>query len=63
MKKKTNIERTIMEIGNVRAKNNHLWMELLKIAIEAEPHLTRDVLVEINGNDLMISKLLAELAQ
>lgn len=56
-------EELIKRIAEVRSLNNDLWMELLQIAIESEPNLTKDVLRQINANDRTVSDLLTELAK
>jgi len=53
----------IDEIADIRANNNGLWMQLLEIALEAEPELTKTVLRQINNNDGQVSALLKELAK
>lgn len=51
----------IYEIEHIRTRNNSLWMELLKIALEYAPARTKKVLKQINENDTAVSKLLKEL--
>lgn len=51
----------IYEIEHIRTRNNSLWMELLKIALEYAPVRTKKVLQQINENDTAVSKLLKEL--
>lgn len=53
----------IDEIADIRANNNGLWMQLLEIALEAEPEVTKTVLRQINNNDGQVSALLKELAK
>jgi len=48
----------IYEIEHIRTRNNSLWMELLKIALEYAPVKTKEVLKQINENDTAVSKLL-----
>jgi len=48
----------IYEIEHIRTRNNSLWMELLKIALEYAPVKTKEVLKQINENDNAVSKLL-----
>lgn len=48
-------------IKDVRAKNNDLWMEILRIALEARPQETKNVLRQIKNNDKEISRNAGEL--
>ncbi len=52
----------VSEIEHIRAKNNKLWMDILRIALIAEPFMTKRVLAEINQNDRTISDYLGKLA-
>lgn len=49
-------------IEEVRRRNNHCWMELLRLALEAEPEKAKAVLQKISHNDSEIQRLLGELA-
>jgi hypothetical protein len=51
----------IYEIEHIRARNNSLWMNLLKIALKYAPKEAKEVLKQINENDTAVSKLLKEL--
>lgn len=53
----------IGQIQKVRAKNNVLWMDILRIAMERAPEQTKAVLNAINANDQEISSLVASLAK
>jgi len=53
----------IAKISGIRMANNGLWMQLLEIALESKPVLTKRVLRQINDNDAKISALLKELAK
>lgn len=53
----------IGKISDVRASNNRLWMELLKIALRSDPEHAKSVLREINANDSKIATLLARLTK
>jgi predicted transcriptional regulator len=52
----------VSEIEKIRAKNNILWMNILRIALGAEPILTKSILHNINLNDRRISDALGRLA-
>jgi hypothetical protein len=49
-------------IEGVRAENNVLWMDILRIALSAAPHATKMVLSEIRKNDLKISEATEKIA-
>ncbi len=53
---------TVDRIENIRKKNNTLWMDILRIALKAEPELTKSILRDININDQKISRNLEHLA-
>lgn len=53
----------IKQIGDIRSKNNILWMHILEIALENAPTETQRVLTAINDNDRVISVLVADLSQ
>jgi len=55
------IKTTITEIKNIRAGNNDLWMEILQIAIEADPIRTSKVLSRIKQNDTQVTEKTLEL--
>jgi len=50
-------------IQKVRAKNNVLWMQLLKVAIKNDPDTTKAIMKKIRENDLTISELTGELSK
>ena len=54
-------EEIIGNIQGVRASNNDMWMELLRIAARYAPQETADILRKISGRDAMINDLLREL--
>ena len=60
MPRKSN-EQIVKEIGNVRSRNNWLWMALLALALEGKPKKAKKILGEINKNDKEISKWLGKL--
>ncbi len=55
-------DRALQEIEKIRAANNFWWMEIMRIAMEAEPAKTKTVLRRINRNDAAISSQLKRLA-
>jgi hypothetical protein len=52
----------IEKIEEVRRINNSCWMQLLKIALDADPEHTKEVLALINKNDKIISNYMSVLA-
>lgn len=52
----------IDRIEEVRRQNNHQWMELLRLALEAEPEKAREILLQIKRNDGEVQRLLGQLA-
>lgn len=50
-------------IGQVRTKNNVNWMNLLRVALRADPEGTLDLVREINTKDNEISQLFAKLGE
>ena len=56
MKSKTMIQK----IKKIRRRNNELWMELLRLALDTAPVESRKVVAEINKNDMEISNTLKE---
>lgn len=55
-------EQLIDQITRVRAQNNVNWMDLLKIALKADPKSTREVMSKILICDLEVSRLLRAMA-
>ena len=51
----------IDEVQKVRAKNNKLWMDLLRISMMCDPIGTRKILAGINKNDKKISELVGKI--
>lgn len=49
-------------VETVRARNNGLWMDILRIALQKSPRETKGILKEINANDQIISEILREVA-
>ena len=56
------IHKILHEVEVTRARNNKLWMGLLRIALESRPTEAKSLLGEINTNDQKISKLLGMLS-
>jgi hypothetical protein len=61
IKEYTKLDFTIDHIQEIRAVNNKLWMDLLRVAAEYAPDETKRILKKINANDKKISKLLGEI--
>jgi hypothetical protein len=55
------IKSLIDQVQKVRASNNKLWMDLLRLAIDSKPEKAKAILKSINANDKKISKLLGEI--
>lgn len=53
----------IKTVSEIRARNNILWMKLLKLAVEASPLKAKSILAAINENDRKISKHLGHLSE
>ncbi len=58
----TREEDLIDQISRVRSQNNTHWMDLLKIALRADPKHTKEVLGRILICDLEVSRLLRSMA-
>ena len=58
-----NIDLIIDKIMEVRAKNNQLWMGLLRIAFKASPEESGVLLQSIHDNDIEVSRLILELKE
>lgn len=54
---------TIDTIEEVRRTNNHLWMQLLRIAMEKAPDETKTILRQINLNDRYIADQMMKLGE
>jgi rubrerythrin len=52
----------IDQIEETRAQNNRCWMDLLRLAIEAEPEKAKQILEQIEQHDNQIRRLLKALA-
>lgn len=55
-------EELLDQITRVRAQNNVNWMELLRIALRADPKATKEVLGKVLIMDLQVSRLTRALA-
>lgn len=53
----------IDEIEKIRTKNNVNWMNLLRVALKADPENTMALVREINTSDNQISALFAQLGE
>lgn len=58
-----NDEYMVELITTARARNNRLWMSLLKLAVKHAPEEAKPILREINKNDRDISQWLESLAE
>ena len=52
----------IHKIQEVRAKNNELWMSILRTAMDANPIATKKLLSDISENDTKITELTKQIA-
>ena len=50
-------------VEDIRRDNNSLWMDILRVAFNADPERTKDILERINVNDSFITSLLKKLAK
>lgn len=53
----------IDEIEQIRTRNNVNWMNLLRVALKADPQATLALVREINTRDTEISDLFAKLGE
>lgn len=53
----------LVEVEGIRRHNNSLWMNILRIALEADPKQTKELLRGINKNDADITRRLKDLAK
>lgn len=53
-----NSDKTIDAITKIRARNNKLWMALLKLAFRSEPKKARQIMAKITAYDRQITKLM-----
>lgn len=52
----------VRSIEKIRSKNNRLWMDILRAALNASPESTKAILRAITENDRAISSLTKEIA-
>lgn len=48
----------IAHIERIRVRNNRLWMQLLRLAMESQPIKAREIVTKISENDGEITKWL-----
>ena len=51
----------IDQIQDVRYRNNKLWMDIVRTAMDLSPDGTKKLLKEIRENDLQVSNLMHKL--
>lgn len=51
----------ISQIERIRVRNNRLWVQLLRIAVESQPVRAREVITKISKNDREITKWLGRI--
>jgi|GraSoiStandDraft_47_1057283.scaffolds.fasta_scaffold4651602_1 hypothetical protein len=54
--------RLLDEIEEARARNNVVWMDIVRLAMLARPEVTKTLLLKINENDKFISEKLGQIA-
>ncbi len=59
----TNDRDIIDQIEAVRSRNNRVWMNLVRLALEVAPERAKQLFAEISANDEKILKLSKELAR
>ncbi len=59
--KNPNADAIIDKIRDIRADNNHLWLDLLRLAYKYDETLTRDIITNIGKNDKEITECLGKL--
>lgn len=53
----------IDRIEEIRTRNNSVWMNLVRLALEAEPERAKELLRQIEEYDSAVTSLLRELAE
>lgn len=53
----------IDRIEEIRTRNNSVWMNLVRLALECEPGRTKELLRQIEEYDSAVTSLLRELAE
>lgn len=51
----------LRSVTYLRARNNLLWMGIVRLAIKAKPKATRRLIAQISANDREITKWLGKL--
>jgi len=57
------IEKSIDNVQEIRTKNNSLWMDIVRVAMRANPEHTKKILREIIINDQDISKIIKKISK
>lgn len=55
-------EAFIDKIEEVRKDNNHLWMGIMRIAMNKDPEATKALIAKIRKNDEKISQIMGMIA-
>ncbi len=63
MNKKKNPQEIINQIEKIRKKNNSNWMNILRVAFDADPKRSSKILSRIYSDDKKISKLAKQLTK
>ncbi len=63
MNKKKNPQEIINQIEKIRKKNNSNWMDILRVAFDADPKRSSKILSRIYSDDKKISKLAKQLTK
>lgn len=53
----------LLKVESIRRTNNGLWMDILRIALDAAPKRTHALLRGINRNDAAVTRLLKKVAK
>lgn len=61
MARPRNTDKTMKKITEIRAANNWLWMNILRLAVEAKPEQARHCIKQIQKNDKEVTKWLGKL--
>ena len=52
----------IQQVQEVRARNNGLWMDIVRTALAVAPTKTRKILAQITENDHQVTMLMHQLS-
>ena len=63
MNKKKNPQEIINQIEKIRKKNNSNWMDILRVAFDADPKRSSKILSRIYSDDKKIGKLAKQLTK